>query len=91
MNKKRNFDGVGAQESQGGTWDRGDYRNLETQNGTRLGGGRGGRGDGRDGKNGGCGGGRGGNGSITNPPTKRDRKIGAEVRTDGKEVGARYR
>ena len=24
------------------------------------------------------------------PPTKTDRKLGAAVRTDGKEVGARY-
>ena len=28
MNKKRKFDGIGAQASHGGTWDRGGYRNL---------------------------------------------------------------
>ena len=89
MNKKRKFDGVRAQASHGGTWDRGGYRNSDTQNGTRFGGGRGGRGGGRDGHHGGGGGGRGGNGSTTNPPTKTDRKLGAEVRTDGKEVGQR--
>ena len=54
MNKKRKFDGVGAQASHGGHWDRGGYWNLENQNSTRFCGGRGG---GRDGKNGGGGGG----------------------------------
>ena len=71
MNKKRKFDGVGAQASHGGTWDRGSYQNSENQNGTIFGGGCGGcggRGGGRDGQNGGGGGGRGGNGSNTNPP-----------------------
>ena len=28
MNKKRKLDGVGAQASRGGTWNRGGYRNL---------------------------------------------------------------
>ena len=42
MNKKRKFDGIGAQESHGGTWDRSRYRNSEAQNGSRFGGGRGG-------------------------------------------------
>ena len=78
MKKKRKFDGVGDQSSHGGSWDR---------NGSRFGGGRG---DGRDGQNGGGRGGRGGNGPTTNPPpTKTDRKIGAAVRTDRKEVGLR--
>ena len=94
MNKKRKFDDVGAQASHGGTWERGGYQNSEIQNGTRFGGGRGGhggRGGGRDRQNGGGGGGRGGNGSTTNPPTKTDRKPGAAVRTDRKEVGWRRR
>ena len=65
MNKKRKFDGVGAQASHGGQWDRGGYWNSEHQNSTRFGGGHGG---GRDGLNSGGGGWRGGNGSNTNPP-----------------------
>ena len=70
INKKRKFDGVGAQASHRGTWDRGGYQNSETQNGSIFGGGPGGPGgpgDRRDGKNGGGGGGRGGNGLTTNP------------------------
>ena len=36
--------------------------------------------------------GSGGNGSTTNPPpTKTDRKLGAEVRTDAKELGRHRR
>ena len=68
MNKKRKFDGVGAQASHGETWDRGGYRNSETQNGTIFGDGSGRRGGSRDGQNGGGGGGSGGNGSTTTPP-----------------------
>ena len=68
---KRKFDGVGKQASHGGHWDRGGYRNLETQNGAIFGGGRGRCGGGRDRNNGGGGGGRGGNGSNTNPPPPR--------------------
>ena len=49
MNKKRKFDGVGAQASHGGSWDRSGYRNLEAQSSSRFGSGSGGRGDGRDG------------------------------------------
>ena len=87
INKKREFDGIGSQASCRRTWDRGNYQNSETQNGTRIGGGRGG---GRYGQNGGGGGGRGGNSSNTNPPpTKTDRKLRAAVRTDAKEVGQR--
>ena len=62
---------------------------MEAQNRSRFSGGRGGRGGGRDGQNGGGGGRRGGNGPTTTPapPTKTDRKLGAAVRTEGKEVG----
>ena len=85
--KKRKFDGVGEQASHRVHWDLGGYRNSDTQNGARFGGRRGG---GRDGNNGGGGGGRGGNGSNTYPPpTNTDRKLGAEDRTDAKEVGRR--
>ena len=49
MNKKRKFDGVGAQASHGRSWDRSGYRHLEAQSGSRFGSGSGGRGDGRDG------------------------------------------
>ena len=86
MNKKRKFDGVGAQASHGGSWDRSGYINTEAKKGSRFGGGSGGRGGSRDGQNGEGGCGRGGNGPTTNPPTKTDRKIGAAVRTDRKEV-----
>ena len=87
MNKKRKVYGLRAQASHGGTWDRGGYWNLDNQNSTRFGGGRGRRGGGRDRHIGRGGGGRGCNGSNTNPPTKTDRKLEAAVRTDAKEVG----
>ena len=86
INKNRNFEGVGAQASHEGTWDRGRYQNSDTHNGIRFCVGRGGCGGGRDGQNGRGGGGHGGNCSTTNPPTKTDRKLGAAVRTDRKEV-----
>ena len=87
MNKKINFDGVGAQASHVGSWDRSRYRNSEAQNGIIFGGRHGGRGGGRDGQNGGGGGGRGGNGATMNPLSHQDGKKNRGGGQNGQDGG----
>ena len=80
----------GDWESHRRHWDRSvnnGQRYLEAQhnrNGARFGDGRGG---GRDGNNGGGGGALEGHGYNNNPPTKTGRKLEAEDRLVGREVG----
>ena len=85
MNKKRKFDGVGAQASHRGSWDRSGYINSEAQNSSIFGVGRGGRGGGRESQNGKGRGGRGGNGTTTNPPHRDGQKDrgGGQNRQEG--------
>ena len=94
--RKKNCIGVGDRVSHRGHWDRSGGNNTRDsegqnhRNGAGLGGGQGSHFSGRDGNNCGDIGARGGNGNNTNPPpTKTSRKLGAAVKTSGKEVGQR--